>query len=183
MAKITTVTPRSMKALMWAASVRSEKVCAGAVGLWCAETMAEPFCDAEPGMPSVETCDGADNDCDGLIDEDFGGGVCTVGVGGCARDGIRKCDRDGNLVCDAVEGEPKPELCNGFDDDCDDIVDEAYPSVGEPCSEGLGTCRAEGIVRCSLEFDSGYTFSGIEQNLSVDALAAEWVRIMLEFNV
>ncbi|MEE2787111.1 MAG: MopE-related protein [Myxococcota bacterium] len=130
--------------------------------------MAE--CDAEPAVAVAEVCDGADNDCDGRMDEDFGGGVCTVGIGGCAREGVRKCDRAGRLVCDAVEGSPKPELCNGFDDDCDERIDEAYPELGAPCSRGQGTCRNDGIVRCSPAFDSGYTFTGIEQALPVDEL-------------
>ncbi len=84
-------------------------------------------CDAAgcaPGSPVVETCNGADDDCDGAIDED---GVCaapcvpravTCGVGACART-TSSCDAAGCLP-----GSPVVETCNGADDDCDGATDE-----------------------------------------------------------
>jgi hypothetical protein len=35
----------------------------------------EPVCDAQAGNPSVEVCDGLDNDCDGVVDNG-----CTVNI-------------------------------------------------------------------------------------------------------
>ncbi|MFN3200600.1 MAG: Ig-like domain-containing protein [Bradymonadia bacterium] len=41
------------------------------------------------------------------------------------------------------------EACNGEDDDCDGIVDEGYPQLGDACSAGVGTCAAEGTLVCN----------------------------------
>ena len=49
--------------------------------------------------PAIEQCNGADDDCDGDVDE----GVVNA-CGTC--------------------GEPSPEICNGADDDCDGLIDE-----------------------------------------------------------
>ena len=46
-----------------------EGVCQGA-GVWvCAEDGQGAVCNAEPGPPGVETCNGVDDDCNGLVDE------------------------------------------------------------------------------------------------------------------
>lgn len=40
------------------------------------------------------------------------------------------------------------ERCNGFDDDCDQRVDEGYPGLFARCSLGTGACAAQGIFVC-----------------------------------
>ncbi len=81
---------------------------------------------------SREICDGADNDCDGLTDEDLG--TLSCGIGRC-RHQVNYC-RDGMLqFCNPQEG-ATAESCNGIDDDCDGLVDEDMGKV--TC--GLGLC-------------------------------------------
>ncbi len=97
-----------------------------------------------------EICNGEDDDCDGLVDEDPAGEgePCEVagGTGRCAT-GRMRCLRR-SLVC-FPELEPGAEVCNGEDDDCDVEVDEDPRDVRGPCAleDGLGVC-AEGTQRC-----------------------------------
>jgi len=94
----------------------------------------------------AETCNGLDDDCDGLTDEDWpllGQGcdsddedLCASGSWTCATSGAE-------LIC--VGDTPSPELCNGADDDCDSDVDEGF-DLGGAC-EGVGACPT-GVIEC-----------------------------------
>ncbi len=114
-----------------------------------------PVCDAIEGRPALETCNGADDDCDGETDEDFGLGVaCMAGVGACERVGEVACDGVGGAACDAELVQPEgPELCgNGVDDDCDGETDEDpdgdAPRIGDACVVGQGVCQRQGLYEC-----------------------------------
>ncbi|MCA9559413.1 MAG: hypothetical protein KC583_12710, partial [Myxococcales bacterium] len=107
-------------------------------------------CDAEPGAPGVEICNGLDDDCDGQTDDEptDAGGDCSAGVGQCARDGAEVCV-GGALRCDAVAGAPVGETCNGLDDDCDGVVDDDPLDAGDACLAGTGACTARGTRICA----------------------------------
>lgn len=105
-------------------------------------------------QPTAETCDGADNDCDGVVDEDFPekNTACSDGnLGVCAGSGTFVCNAQGTgTTCSiTTPGKtPSPEACNGLDDNCNGNIDEGNPGGGAACDTGLhGTCRA-GTVAC-----------------------------------
>jgi cysteine-rich repeat protein len=101
--------------------------------------------------PPVETCNGADDDCDGVIDNGF---ACVPGsVTSCTTG----CGSVGTGICTADCGTPAPadctppvEACNGADDDCDGVIDNGFacPQLAvAPCtttcgSTGTGLCTA-----------------------------------------
>ena len=121
--------------------------CSAAGTMRCAT--GELVCDAEPGEPVAEICNGLDDDCDGIADNDPAevGGICSEGVGRCSATGTMQCVA-GDLVCDAEPGEPVAEICNGLDDDCDGTADNDPAEVGGICSEGVGRCSATGTMQC-----------------------------------
>jgi hypothetical protein len=114
-------------------------------------------CDPEEGwvgctaFPQAEICDGLDNNCNGLTDEDFVdlGDACYAGLGECRRSGARVCFYDGTgTMCDAVPAPPSVEICDGKDNDCDGVVDEGFVGLGGACYAGIGECRTEGVSVC-----------------------------------
>ena len=97
-------------------------------------------CDAIPGAPVFETCNGEDDDCDAEIDEEpvDAGRFCTVGEGTCERAGRTICGDDGRLGCDVDPGMPRVERCDGVDDDCDGEIDEGIACERfESCLDAL----------------------------------------------
>jgi hypothetical protein len=73
-------------------------------------------CDAP--VPGVEVCNGVDDDCNGLVDEDL---VQPCDDAACGS-GIRVCDAGAWGACEGRV--PRPEVCNGVDDDCNGVVDD-----------------------------------------------------------
>ena len=88
-------------------------------------------CDALPGTPGTETCDGLDNDCDGSADEMLG--MTSCGMGSCMRT-VAACVDGRPVTC--TPGDPCGEVCNGADDDCDGMTDEMLGTM--TC--GMGAC-------------------------------------------
>ena len=89
-------------------------------------------CDPLEGI-AVEVCDGLDNDCDCLEDEDLGSTGC--GQGKCQHT-VANCQDGEPVVCDPDDGKEQ-EICDGLDNDCDLIVDEGFADTD---ADGFKDC-------------------------------------------
>jgi len=102
----------------------------------------------QTNFPGAESCDGADNNCDGAVDEGNpgGGGACLTGLLGVCSDGTLSCS-GGGIVCEQ-DTPASPEACNTLDDDCDGGADEGNPEGGGACDTGLLGACATGFEVC-----------------------------------
>ena len=96
--------------------------------------VAEGLSPCDAAVPSLETCNGLDDDCDGSADEETGGAECLVANQYGACPGSEVCT-DGATSCEAEE--PMAEQCDGKDNDCDGEVDEKFPDTDE---DGIADC-------------------------------------------
>ncbi len=123
----------------------------------CIDGTPNPCLPGNPN-PNGETCDGADDDCDGQVDEGcsctnnqtqscYTGSPTTQNVGECS-DGTQTCINGAWGACTG-DVTPTTETCDGVDNDCDTQTDENDPGGGGACATGLqGVCVA-GTMHCT----------------------------------
>ena len=140
------------------------------------------LCDPDTLLCEGELCDGKDNNCNGLVDEGIDlatdvancggcGAVCAppnavplcsmraCSIGACNLDGKggKFYDLDKNVAdgCeyDCPVNPPRPETCNGIDDDCNGVIDDNPVDVGTPCDDAcpkLDACVGNKACRFAL---------------------------------
>ena len=105
-----------------------------------------------------EICDTYDNDCNGVADDDWpdAGKACDGEDLDQCKAGNWTCSEDGaSVFCDEVAGNTAQEVCDGFDNDCDDEIDEGEDGgvltqecyTGLAGTVGIGAC-APGLATC-----------------------------------
>ncbi len=123
----------------------------------CLGTEGWSACDAL--VPATETCDGVDNDCNGIVDDGLPlTQPCqqTNPWGTC--EGLSNCQGQAGWVCTAAI--PAVETCDYFDNDCDGAVDETFKTGNKYVTDAhCGSCNnacADAIDHATGECDPNY---------------------------
>ncbi len=115
----------------------------GAAGAWACLLAEEP---------DVETCNGADDDCDGEVDDNLPDVACRQdmdGPGGCSWPGVEACLDDGSERCDIIQ-QQHPDCDDEVGDDvCSDGLDNDGDGLVDCNDRGCqGSCGEEGAEQC-----------------------------------
>lgn len=104
-------------------------------------------------VPRKELCNRVDDDCDGIVDNDFerDGAMCFIGTGSCKTQGVWHCAPDGSkAVCDAPPPPKKPEVCDGEDNDCNGQIDDGFiAGTGSACTTTKPGVCSTGVMQCN----------------------------------
>ena len=107
---------------------------------------------------AAEICDLKDNDCDGISDNPWpdAGKACDGADADSCKAGTWTCNEAmDDIFCDEQPGDTADEICDGEDNDCDGLTDEADDgsALTQSCysgiagTEGVGACTG-GMATC-----------------------------------
>jgi len=148
------------------------------------DASVEPDARLEPDAsvapePPIERCDGADNDGDTEVDEDWPelGEPCGEGVGECVE-GAYMCSEDGTgVVCEGAVG-PSDEVCDGKDNDCDGTPDNGPK---ETCDNKDNDCDGlidEGALSVKQEsFADHASVAAVDGGFLVTRIVSDRLRV------
>ncbi|MBI2343876.1 MAG: hypothetical protein HYV02_06065 [Deltaproteobacteria bacterium] len=148
----------------------------------CAPDGLSTICTAKPNLAaaSVEICGNAfDEDCDGMDAAKNACGGCSEldhaisELCGCNAAGTYQCQSDGTLAC--IGGEPREEVCDGKDNNCNGAIDEGiaviidYHSPMEtagigPCQVGKTECLNGQLITTAPLLPTGEVCDTIDNN-------------------
>lgn len=142
------------------------------------EDIVPDGCIAATNEGDSSLCDGADDDCDGMIDEGcpcapgavqrcFGGPPGRRGIGGC-DDGTQTCSEFGWGACIGAIN-PSVELCDDLDNDCNGCTDEVIGCVPAGSCPGPDDPR----ITDATPF-SAYRLDGELFYAGADAMSWRW---------
>lgn len=107
-------------------------------------------------LPEEEDCDGDDNDCNGLVDDQttLEGNSCGYSGQGACRLGAWKCQSNEYVCGPNANGQnptyPQNETCDNVDNDCDGSKDEElYRPCSTACGQGVESCSSGNWVGCT----------------------------------
>jgi len=118
-------------------------------------------------LPLTESCDGIDNDCNGVVDDN----ISVVGEE-CGLTSEGQCQK-GSLACDASTYDlecigyinPDDETCNDVDDDCDgDVDEELYRPCQSVCGSGFEICEWGNWGNCTAVEPTEELCNGIDDD-------------------